>query len=490
MKEKHQKTLLKGTGVFGIVEILRLILRLVYNKFASLLLGASGVGLLGLIDNATQLISSFSSFGIYVTGIKEISAHRKNPSEFGRKAKSVHYFSVFSGFLAAIISLIFASWLSRLTFNSSDYIIWFAFLSIYFVANGFTQSKTILLESIQEINKLLKINLIINFFNSVIAIFSYYYWGKTGIIIATILNSLFSLFLYLLKTKNMIPKVEVSNKELLADFKKLIFSGSVIASNVVIGFVCYFVIRYFFKNNESLSILGLYNVGITILSSYLGMLFTAMSKIFFPKLSQAVSNKEDVIGLVNNQLEICLLIIFPIILFVYIFNEPLIHLLFSKEFSLVSDILIFGLASTIFKSFNYVAGYLILSHNNYKQYFFINAVSDIFNVIFTISFYKIWGLLGIGISLLLNYVMLGIYMFFYTRKIYSFRLNQINKKLLFLGILSIALIILIHFWLNIYFFYGVSVVLFIIFVLYSLNSISKYFFDGTLKNMIKDKFKG
>lgn len=489
MKEKHQKTLLKGTSVFGIVEILRLVLRLIYNKFASLLLGTAGVGLLGLIDNTMQLISSFSSFGIYVTGIREISAHRKDPAEFARKARTVHYFSVFSGILAAIISLCFSSMLSKLTFDSTDYTIWFVVLSVYFVANGFIQSKTILLESLQEIHKLLKINLIINFFNSAIAIFSYYYWGISGIIIAMTANSLFSMFLYLLKTRKMIPKVVISNKELAADFRKLVYSGSVIASNMVIGFICFLLIRSFFKNNESLSVLGLYNVGITLLSSYLGMIFIAMSKIFFPKISLAVANKENYNELANNQLEICLLLVLPVILFIYIFNKPLIGLLFSKAFLSVSDILIFGLASMIFKSFNYVTGYLILSHNNYKQYFFINAFSDILNVILTIFFYKIWGLYGIGFSMFSNYAIFSIYQYLYAKKVYSFEINKKTGIFLLLSIGAIILILGTYFWMNDRIFFVTSGGLFIITGIYSLRSINNYYFNGLLISRVKNKLR-
>lgn len=485
MKENHQKTLLKGTGVFGIVEILRLTLRLFYNKLASLFLGTSGVGLLGFIENTIQLISSFSSFGISITGVREIAGSKNNLQEFKKKARIVHLFSVCSGVLAAVISLIFAKQLSILTFGNSNYFLWFVFLTIYFVGNGFIQSKTILLEGLQEVNKLLIINLLINFSNSVVAIFSFYYWGTTGILIATICNALISLTIYFFKTRGLIPKVVITNKELVSDFKKLIFSGTILAINVIIGLTCFFIIRFFLKNYESLSVLGIYNVGQTMLSSYLGMIFIAMGKIFFPKLAQTIDNKENYNDLLNSQLEICLLIILPVILFLYLFNESIIHILFSKSFSDASQILIFGLSAIIFKGFNYVTGYLILSQKNYKQYFFINALSDILNLIFTVLLYKIFGYYGIGLSLLLNYFIFSVYQYIYTNRAYSFIISSKNKILLLSALISVTFLIISYFWMSYLWFNILCIVLFFIFAGYSLKTIDLIIFNEALFNRLK-----
>src|SRR5690554_8238797 len=97
------------------------------------------------------------------------------------------------------------------------------------------------------------------------------------------------------------------------------------------------------------------------------MIFIAMGKFFFPKLTRTIEGKGDYNLLINHQLEICLLIILPAILIVYSFGEFLISLLFSSEFKPVFQILIFGLAAIVFKGFNYSTGYLFLSNKNWKQ---------------------------------------------------------------------------------------------------------------------------
>src|SRR5690554_8165062 len=87
MSNSNYKSLFKATGLFGIVEFIRLLLRIVVNKFASLYLGPAGVGLLGLIENTVQLIISFTSFGINFTGVREIAVNRLS-SEGSLRARS------------------------------------------------------------------------------------------------------------------------------------------------------------------------------------------------------------------------------------------------------------------------------------------------------------------------------------------------------------------------------------------------------------------
>lgn len=76
MSTSNYKLLFKATGLFGMVEALRIFLRIGVNKFASTYLGLAGYGIVGLIENITQLISSLTSFGIQFTGVRAIAAQK------------------------------------------------------------------------------------------------------------------------------------------------------------------------------------------------------------------------------------------------------------------------------------------------------------------------------------------------------------------------------------------------------------------------------
>lgn len=488
MKQTHYKSLFKTTSLFGAVEFIRMALRMVTNMGASHFLGSSGFGLVGLIENTTQLITSFTNFGINFTGIREIAAIKdRDSSEFHKTIKIINLFCLATGCFAGLLSIIAASYLSFSTFETSDYYLWFVVLSAYFVFMSGTQSRIIFLEGTRNFSKLIRINILIYISNTVVILIVYYYYGINGIIIAMVLNSLISFLLYSKLSNIPKTKVRLSSTEIKESFKKLTRSGGILSVNVFIGFFCFYLIRLYFKEVDSVY-LSYYHAGIIVLVSYLGMIFIAMGKFFFPKLTLTIEEKGDYNLLINNQLEICLLLILPAILIVYSFGEFLITILFSSEFKPVYQILIFGLAAIVFKGFNYSTGYLFLSNKNWKQYFFINALSDIFNVVLTIWLFKEIQLYGIGLALLVNYVLGAVYCYYYIRKKYSFKLNHINRNLLLISVGILTFVITFYYTISQKYFILITVLFMIISLIYTIYKIDEYILDQNIVKKIKSMF--
>lgn len=485
---KQYKTLFKVTSLFGLVEIFRLFLRIIANFGASRILGVEGFGLLGLIENSTQLITSFTNFGINFIGVREIAAKKGGDElEFQKTIKIIHLFSLTTGFLAAIISISLSFYLSILTFKTHDYYIWFIALSIYFIFTSLVQSKIIFLEGTQNISKLIRINVVANFINTAIILLCYYFFKVNGIIFAMILNSIISFLIYLKLTNLPKVKVKLNQIEIRNSFKRYIKSGSLMALNVFIGFLCYYIIRVYLNKNHEVY-LSYYNVGNIVLVSYLGMVFIAMGKYFFPKLTETIEKKKDYNLLINSQLELVLLIVLPAILIVYCFGNELISLFFSKNFIMAYEILIFGLASILFKGFNYSIGYLFLSHQNYKQYFFINAISDILNATLTITLFKVIGLYGMGLAILINHIIGTLYMYIYVYKKYKFRLNSVTKNTFYISLLITILVICFYYFLSSKFFFNIVFLFAILSLIISILKLDNYIFDNRIKNKIKSIF--
>ncbi|WCM42477.1 oligosaccharide flippase family protein [Flavobacterium sp. CBA20B-1] len=484
----HYKSLFKATSLFGIVEVIRMLLKVVANIGASYFLGTANFGLVGLIENTTQLISSITNFGINFTGIREVAGFKdKNSLAFHKTLKIIHLFCLFSGILAAAISILGAYYLSFLTFDSYQYYFWFVLLSIYFVCTSGTQSKIIFLEGTQNFKKLIRINILVNIVNTLIILVAYYYFKVNGIVIAMVVNAFITYLLYYKLSGVQRVSVTVTNKEIKAQFKKLMQSGGLLSVNVVLGFLSLYIIRLYLKEID-LTVLSYYNAGLIILVSYLGIIFIAISKFFFPKLTQVIEEEGDFNLLINNQFEICLLLILPAILVLYLLGEFIIGILFSAAFKPVYQILIFGLAAIIFKGFNYSTGYLFLSNKNWKQYFYINAVSDFLNVILTIWLYHKMQLFGIGLALLVNYFLGAVYCYFYIRKKYAFSLTKANQFFLLFAVCATALIIVCFYTLNRQYFDIIALLFVIISLIYSIKRLDEYLLDSKILNKIKALF--
>lgn len=493
MSNANYKSLFKATGLFGIVEVIRMLLRVFVNKSASYFLGPAGVGILGLVENIAQLIISLTGFGVQFTGVREIAANKLSDEKtLNKTIKFVNIFVIATGILAAIFSIIFSNYLSIKTFDSDKYKLWFVFLAIYFIGTSYVQSRTILLEGLQNIKKLIILNIISNFTNSIIFIGCYYYYKIDGIILAMIITAVVNFFIFWRGTIQYTTKsVQLSKEEIKSKIKYFSKSGGLLAINSFVGLLCYYLIRTYLKPLDSGNILGYYQIGNVLMVSYVGIIFIAISKFYFPKLTEVLKHKNNYLTneLVNNQLELCLLILMPAIFFMYLVGNFCIEILFSSEFIPVYEILVFGLFSVFLRGFNYVVGYMILSNNDIKQYFYINILSDVLNVVLTVFLYDKIGLYGIGLSIAINYFLSAIYIYYFVRKSYDFNIQLKIKKLMITIALISSIITISYFEFESYWYYFLLSIFFVVSLFYSLIKLDKYLFNHLLLNKLKTFFK-
>lgn len=487
--KNYYKSIFKATSFFGLLEVLKIFLKIFTNWFASKLFGVQGVGLIGLIENTVQLLTSLTGLGISFTGVREIASnYQKNENQFQKAIKIVNYFSLFSGVVAAVISVVFSYYLSVLTFDTANKYWWFIILAIYFICNNLVQSKTIFLEATQNLNKLIKINIALSFLNTTTTIFCFYFFGINGIVISMVSISVINFLVFAFTVKQKFSSsIAISSSEIKTEFIKLIKSGAYISVNTVIGLLFFFILRLFFKNESNGEfILGYFHVGTMFLTTYLGLVFIAMNKFFYPKLAQLSDDETGMQQFTNQQFQINTIIITPAILFVFAFGKDLLQLLFSKDFIVVYSILVLGLLSNIFKGFNYTAGFYLLSKNNFKQFFLINLISEFLNISLTIFLFKLIGLYGIGLAVSLNYLLCACYQYYYTKTKYNFKITFANQVYFLFSVLATIVLMILYFYIDFIYFKYISLLLFIVFSILGLIKLDQFIFNNKIKNFFKN----
>ena len=102
--------------------------------------------------------------------------------------------------------------------------------------------------------------------------------------------------------------------------------GLVMVLASIVGAIVKNFINIFIINFGSISDLGFYNAGQTIALSYVGMIFTAMSYEYFPRLSRISEDNKKVRIAVNQQSEIIFLTLLPILVVLVCLTELIINL--------------------------------------------------------------------------------------------------------------------------------------------------------------------
>lgn len=461
MQEKSfHRTIFKNTGLFGFSQGIKILVRLVSNKVAAIFLGPLGVGIIGFLENILTLIQGITGLGITSSSVREIAlvsddTLKENYKE-ERLLKIVYKWAIVTGFLGVFVTLIFSKQISNVVFETEKYYQWIIVLSIYFFFSSISSIRLSVLQAKKRVVKIVKYNIAIAIISSVIATLFYYFFGIDGIIPVFLVVSFFSFILSIYYTRNIHVLVSpISIKEIFEEGLPMVKLGLLLSVSVIFGQICFYIIRWYLKVNYSLEVLGIYQVSNTILVGYLGLVFTAMSNDFYPRLCNYENDKKKINELVNDQTEVALFLVVPAVLLLYLIAPFLIKLLYTSKFLDVLLILKIGLVAIILKAIVWPIGFIPLIKGNKLLYLKQNLLGDSINVVTSIMFFHFYGLLGLGLSMVVMFVISGIYNYHVAVKYYGFKFRKDTLKSvvisLLIGLTTVFIILTTHFKLfNIY----------------------------------------
>lgn len=425
------KSILKSTGVFSLVKIFKILSSILTNKVAAIYLGPAGVGTLGLIKSTLALIGSVTDFGFSITGVKEVAKHNneeatKIDTTLPHTIAILRWYTICISCVGVLVTILFSKKLSLLFFKTENYYWWIIALSFNFFLVNYNLFLNAILQGLRKMKSIAWSGIISAFLMAVATIPCYYFLEQNGIIPSILLTNLLGtlvVFYYVKKLSLPIPKIDF--KTFWSKAKDLYQLGFLLSINVIFGFINKFLIKiYLEKYGATEATLGYYEASLVIFHSYFGIIFAAMVVDYYPKLTSIITNNLKVKKLVNKQIEVGLLLVTPLVTLLYALSRVALTLLYSKEFQLVEDILLFGLLSIVIKAITLPIGFVLLAKNNKRAYFLQELASNILTIILSLSLHHYLDLIGLGLATFLIYAISITYMFGYIYKYYNFSFNK------------------------------------------------------------------
>lgn len=472
---KSYHSILKATGVFGMVQISKILITIVSSKFVAIFLGPVGLGLVGLLNNVINIILSITNFEFLKTATREVALNSKDESNLNQTIALIQKMGIFIGIVGTFFSIVFSSFLSYYTFGTYDKQHWFIILSIYFLFTSLSNVRLSIIQGVNKIKVLAISNVIVTLLTSIGSIIIYYFYRLDGIVWVALYSSVVLFCINFYFTRNYSFKIyPIDYKDFYIKSLPVFKLGFLMSLNLIFGQICYFILRLYLSNHgASNEILGFYEVSSVIMVNYLGLIFYAMAYDFYPKLSAISLDNLEVKNLVNNQIEIAIILVTPAIILLYIIGPFLIEMLYSKEFLNSFIILKVALFSVILKAIVFPLGYIILAKGNKKLYFKQALVGDLLNLGFSVILYHYFGLIGIGIAFVVNYVLYGLYIYNMNKNHYNFNFTNECFKLIKINLLLGVLAILIIYNFKAVLMYVLLLILFIISFSFSFIELNK-----------------
>ena len=471
-KETSYGTIFKTTFLFGFVQVFKIIVGVVKNKIVAILLGAEGIGLLGIYSSTIALIQQGAGLGISQSGVRDVAdaKGKGDKVQFSKIINVINKIVLFTGLLGCVLTLVLSKHLSEWTLGDTKHVTAYCIISIVVSCNIINEGKQAILKGARQMKALANASIIGVSVGFITAIPLYYFFGKAGIVPELLISSICAYLIsnfYVNRIKY--DKLNLSIKQAVSLSKKTIVAGGALMLSNFLAHLANIIIIAYIRKKGGLVDVGIFNAGTIIMTTYFGVIITALSTDYFPRISALWNNNKAIEEELNKQSIVSLILCCPLFV-IFITLMPLfIRILYTEEFLPAVDFIKFGVIGTVITIVSNQVDMILVAKFRVKIFFLIAVSYRILEVVLNILLYNLYGLKGTGISLAIMGLVHLIVMIFIVYKLYNIKFNTFFIKLatIICGIITTSVYILTLQHNNIK--YIIGILLSIITIIFSLH---------------------
>ena len=442
MKKGSYREILKSTTVVGGAQLIKVAIGVAKNKILALIIGPTGIGLIGTFNSAINMLSSLAGMGIGFSGVRQVAEADASGDEdwLSRTVFVLRRVSILLGISGSILCFLLSRLLSRLTFGDASHARDFAWLSVVVFLMVVMGSQNALIQGKRRIKDLAKLTVWGTLISTGISVPMVYFWGMAGIIPFIVLlagaNTIVSWF-YARKIE--IKKISLTIKEVVKNSTGMIRLGIAFMMGGLLSFVSNYIIRAMIIRTISLKALGFYQASYIMSTVYMGVILNAMGKDFYPRLTSVAKDPKKCTDLINEQTEIGIYIATPAVLLTMTFAPIVIKMFYSGEFIVAVDILRWQIMGVYLQVISFSIAYLSISMGLGRLFFFLQLAFCSFHVALVAGFMHAFGILGTGIAFFTLYLIYLVVLIVVGKRLIDFSWSSAVKRSAFITGVAIFL---------------------------------------------------
>lgn len=436
------KGIFKSTFLFSFVQIVNIVTKVAVNKVVAIVLGAEGLGIISLYNSAINMLKSGCGLGIKQSAVRDVAEanEEKDIKRISEIIAVTNKVVLFTALLGLVVTILGSPLLSKYSFGSAEFIIPFIILSVAVALNIYAEGQMAIITGMRRLRDLAKVNIIGSIVGLATSVPFYYFFGKEGIVPSLIVAAL-CLFVvtkfYVRRIK--IEQVKLTLSETFQKAKPMVQMGSVLMLAGFAGMAFDLLVSSFIRYEGGFETVGYFQAGATIITGYFGIVLTAMTTDYYPRICGVNKDNEALKVELNKQVAAGIILVFPLaVCFVYL--APLfISFLYSDDFAISTQYTDFAIFGTILIVASNCMGMIFMAKMASKLYLTLVLLALFAQLCLYVPLYHFWGLRGLGISYIMNGVIgLSLYGALLYKK-YKIVLNKSNVALIFVVMATIAI---------------------------------------------------
>ena len=491
MAEEHvdYKRAAKTTFLFSAVQVVSTVVAIVKNKIIAVLLGPTGVGLISIFNTYINFVKTGACLGLSQSAVRDISEAYENGDKerFSRIISLTNRLVLLTSGLGILVTLIMSPLFSKWGFGNSNYVWSFVLLSLCVGFQIYSENRLAILRGMRRMRSLAWSTIIGSVAGLLISVPFYYWMGNDGIVPTLLLSS----FVTVIATNLFVNRIQydhisLSLKVIFREGKPMMQMGlALMLVNFLSGITDTIIVSYL-RGAGGLDTVAYFGAGRTIIGSYFGVVLVAMTTDYYPRICGFYKDNARLAEEVNAQSKLGMVMVLPLAVIFIAFASLFIPLLYSNDFTLVSQYTDWALLGTLITIPSNCIGMVLLAKQAAKFFTTISVSINLFNLILYIVAYNWLGLTGLGFAAVINVAAQWLVQSLIVKKMYGIWFSKECNMMLLMVLLISLVAVLAKQIDNIYIMYGIQLVIIVSSISLSLYWSRKMNIDllGFVKNRI------
>lgn len=358
---------------------MNILLGLLRTKVAAILLGPTGVGLIGLLQNLMNAGSTVASLGFGSAGTRQIASALGQDNAAGVLAtrRALFWGTIALAGFGALIFWLLRSSLARQVFGTTQMADCVGWLALGVALGVAASSQGALLNGLRRIGDIAKISIWSALLSTAAGIGVLWLWGTHGLL-AFVLAGPMASFLISHVYVARLPKISglpTPMHVLAGQWRDLARLGTAFMLSGLLVAVGQLIVRTMVQRELGAVALGQFQAAWMISMTYIGFVLSAMGTDYYPRLTTAIHDHVAVNRMVNEQTEAAVLLSGPIFLAMLALAPWVVQLLYSREFSEAAEILRWQVLGDVLKVASWPLGFILLASGDGRAFLLTESLA-------------------------------------------------------------------------------------------------------------------
>lgn len=443
---KSYRQILRSSSIMGGAQALTYIIGLVRIKAVAILLGPSGIGLVGLYASAMGLIGTVSGLGIASSGVREVvqAYSQEDAARAARTVRILRRACWATGVLGWLLAIAVAQPVSRWMMGSPDHAWAIAVLGVTLLIGSVSAGQLALLQGLRRIGDMARANVLGALVSSAVAIALYAWLGQDGVVPVLVASALVSLgFSFWFSRRVAVSPVTVSWADTLTGTRRLAGLGVAFMWSGVLTAGVDMLTRSVITRQLGLEAAGIYQAAWALSGLFAGFILGAMGADFYPRLTTVIHDRSLAVRTVNEQTEIGILLALPGLLGTLAFAPLMMEVFYSKRFVPGAELLPWMVLGVFGRVVSWPMGFIQLAKGASRWYLATETVFAAVHAGLLLWLVARYGVVGAAYAFALTYGFYTLSMLWVGRVLIGFRwsANVIRLVCLTAGLVGLGFLV-------------------------------------------------